>query len=104
MLTFYGEWLSLWQERTKNMGFWTKLSDSLQSSIFAAVKEGGLEKVKTLLAGNPDLVFKKDNAGWTPLHYAAHWHQKDVAELLLANKAEVDARSEEHTSELKSRL
>src|SRR5713101_2106293 len=84
------------------MRFWTKLFDLLQANIFGpsgpqlaidrAVKDGDLEKVKALLKGNPDLVFNGDGRGWTPVHYAAHWGQKEVAELLLANKADVNAQ------------
>src|ERR1039458_3654080 len=80
------------KERTKNMSFWSKLSGLIPSDIFAAVRKGDLEKVKALLEGNPGLVFKTDSQDWTPLHSATHWHQKDAAELLLANKAEVGAR------------
>src|SRR6266436_1444021 len=82
----------LWGVRC-TMSFWTKLSDLSQSRISAAVKEGDLERVKALLKGKPDLVFTKDDAGWTPLHYAAHWGWKEVAELLMANKAEVNAQT-----------
>jgi hypothetical protein len=46
------------------MSFWTKLLAS-PSRIFAAIKEGDLEKVKALLKTNPDLVFKKDHTDWT---------------------------------------
>src|SRR6185436_4705997 len=74
------------------MSFWTKLLAS-PSRIFAAIKKGDLEKVKALLKANPDLVFTKDHTDWTPLHYAAHWHQRDIAELLLVNKADVNAQA-----------
>jgi ankyrin repeat protein len=56
-----------------------------------AIREGDLEKVKALLKGNSHLVFSKDDLGVTPLHTAAFWGHKDVVELLLANKAEVNA-------------
>jgi ankyrin repeat protein len=55
--------------------------------IHDAAKSGDLEKVKTLLKANPDLVFSKDTNGWTPLHLAS---TKAVAEFLLANKADVN--------------
>src|SRR5580700_6635512 len=72
---------------------------ALASSILAFGGEihdasalGDLGKVKALLQDNPALVFNTDNTGSTPLHLAAFKGHKDVAELLLANKAEVNAR------------
>jgi len=59
--------------------------------IHDAAGRGDLAKVKTLLKGKPGLVSSKNDYGQTPLHYAAHGH-KDVAELLLIDKAEVDAK------------
>jgi len=65
--------------------------------IHDAAKSGDLEKVKALLKANPDLVFSKDTIassflnGGTPLHFASWNGHKDVAELLLANKADVNA-------------
>jgi ankyrin repeat protein len=62
--------------------------------IHDAAKNGGLAKVQALLKGNPDLVFSKDDAyGATPLHWATAFGHKDVAELLLANNAEVNAKA-----------
>ena len=61
--------------------------------IHDAAKNGDLEKVKALLKANPDLVFSKDDKfGGTPLHLAAYWNHKDVLELLLTNKADVNVR------------
>jgi ankyrin repeat protein/beta-lactamase regulating signal transducer with metallopeptidase domain len=62
-------------------------------TIYDAVRDGDLPKVKALLKDNPELVFNKDGDGWMPLHLAAQKGNKDVAELLLANKAEVTACS-----------
>jgi ankyrin repeat protein len=60
--------------------------------IHEAARAGDLEKVKALLEDNPDLVFSKDNLDETPLHYAAIFGGKGVAELLLANKTKVNAK------------
>jgi ankyrin repeat protein len=47
-----------------------------------------------LLAAKAD-VNAKDSDGWTPLHWAADRGRADVAELLLANNANVDAKAAE---------
>jgi ankyrin repeat protein len=60
--------------------------------IHDAAKQGDLAKVNALLKGHPDLVSSKANDGRTPLHMAAEAGHKNVAELLLANKAKVNAK------------
>jgi uncharacterized protein len=60
--------------------------------IHDAAKNGDLGRVKALVKDNPDLVFSRDNDGWTALHYAAFNGKKDVVELLLANTADVSAK------------
>jgi ankyrin repeat protein len=66
---------------------WSGIARS--GEIHDAAQAGDVAKVKSLLAGNPDLVNAKDEDGATPLHLAM---SKDVAELLLANKADVNAK------------
>jgi hypothetical protein len=66
-------------------------SPAFCGEIHDAARDGDLGKVKTLLKSNPDLVFSKDDAGRTPLHWAAGVGHKDVAESLLANRADVNA-------------
>lgn len=60
--------------------------------IHDAVAKGDLEKVKALLKDNPNLVASRDDEGHTPLRIAAAKGQKDMAELLLAKGAEVNAK------------
>ena len=76
-------------------------SSAFGGEINDAARDGNLEKVKVLLKDNPNSIFYEDSEevkigvrGWTPLHDAAFYGHKDVAELLLANNAEVDARAE----------
>jgi ankyrin repeat protein/outer membrane protein assembly factor BamB len=61
--------------------------------IFSAIKKGDTATVAALLKQNPKLVAAKDKNGETPLHEAARRGHKDIAELLLANKANVNARN-----------
>ena len=50
--------------------------------LMAAV--GDMAKINVLLKEHPDLISSKDDYGRTPLHWAAQYGHKDVAELLLA--------------------
>ena len=60
--------------------------------IYDAAKRGDLETVTALLKANPDLVFSKnDSYRATPLHGSAEGGRKDMAQLLLTNKADVNA-------------
>jgi ankyrin repeat protein len=61
--------------------------------IHDAARDGDFGKVQTLVKGNPGLVFNKDKGGFTPLHWAASSGHKDVAELLLAHGADVNAKN-----------
>jgi ankyrin repeat protein len=60
--------------------------------IHDAAQSGDTVKVKALLKDNPDLVFSKNTNGWTPLFSAAFHGHKDVVDVLLANKADVNAK------------
>jgi len=60
-----------------------------------AILAGNLEKVRELLKENPDVVFGKDEEGFTPLGWAAGKGNKDAAELLLANNADVNAKTKD---------
>ena len=81
------------------------VASNAQVTIFDAAGGGYLEKARALLKENPNLVFAKDNnSGSTPLHLAARNDHKDVAELLLANKAEINAKTGLGTTPLLSAL
>jgi len=62
-----------------------------------AATKGDLGKVKALLANNPELINGKDR-GSTPLFWAACMGHKEIVELLLVNKADVNSRADEDGS------
>jgi ankyrin repeat protein len=68
--------------------------DRLVYKIHDAAMQGDLAKVKALLKEDPDLVAGEYNNGMTPLHRAAEFNHKDVVELLLASKADVNAKDD----------
>ena len=68
---------------------WSALAFS--GEIHTAAMSGNVEKTTALLAADPELVFSKDERGWTPLYFAAASGHKEVVALLLANKADIDA-------------
>jgi len=72
------------------MVFWN--SPARCDQIHDAAKKGDLAKVEQLIKSHPDSVAGRDKKGQTALHHAARNGRKDIVELLLANKAEVDAR------------
>ncbi|MDQ7821364.1 MAG: ankyrin repeat domain-containing protein [Candidatus Eremiobacteraeota bacterium] len=53
--------------------------------------EGAMAEVKALLAVNPALAKKKDNDGFTCLHYAAIGDQVETAAFLIEKGADVNA-------------
>ena len=67
--------------------------ETAATTILVAARDGDLDKVKALLQDYPNLVFSKDTNGGTPLHWASLNNHKDVAELLLANKAEINTKA-----------
>jgi hypothetical protein len=56
---------------------------ALDISIHEASKKGNLEAVKQHLAAGSDVNAKYEGE-WTPLHFAASFGHKEVAELLIA--------------------
>ena len=51
------------------------------------------EALKALFMGNPGLVNSKNEHGWTLLHRAARKCRRELLEALLANKADINAKS-----------
>lgn len=69
--------------------------------IHDAARAGDLAKVKSLVKEHPDLVSSKDEKyGQTPLHIAAFNDHRDVAEFLVANNADVNAKAKNGSTPL----
>lgn len=64
-------------------------------TVHAAARLGMLEKLKELIAADPQLVHARGGDGQTPLHFAS---TVEVAEYLLAQGADIDARDVDHES------
>jgi ankyrin repeat protein len=61
----------------------------------AASRLGWMPKLAELVAADPEVVHARGGDGQTPLHFAS---TVEVAEFLLANHAEIDARDVDHES------
>ena len=69
------------------------LSSGAILDLFAAAAVGDAEAVEASLKGDATQVDQHSQDGWTPLHLAAFFGHRDVAELLLARGAKIDTRS-----------
>jgi ankyrin repeat protein len=63
-------------------------------SIHDAAFKGNIEAVKQHLAAGTDVNAKNDWSEWTPLHRAAEYNHKEIAELLIAKGADVNPKDE----------
>jgi hypothetical protein len=69
--------------------------------IHEAARDGDAKKVEALLKEQPSLVSSKDEqSGQTPLHIAAFNDRIDVAKLLLANNADINAKAKNGSTPL----
>ena len=63
-------------------------------SVHDAAHSGNIEAVKQHLAAGTDVNAKNDWSEWTPLHRAAEYNHKEIAELLIAKGADVNPKDE----------
>jgi ankyrin repeat protein len=67
---------------------------AIAAAIRDAEKNVLVNEAKEEMARDPNYVFSKDQDGMTPLMEAAHYGHAEVAEFLLANKADIEARDD----------
>ncbi|MGA9669389.1 MAG: ankyrin repeat domain-containing protein [Terracidiphilus sp.] len=73
-------------------------ASSNAGEIHKAVTKGDLNRVVVLLQAHPELLDSKDSLKRTPLQVAVAHNRVEIAELLLANGADVNARDpKQHT-------
>jgi hypothetical protein len=70
--------------------------------LHSAARENDISAAISLIEQDPALVLSKDETGATPLHWAAFKGNKEIALLLLANKADVGAKARGGETPLKS--
>jgi ankyrin repeat protein len=69
------------------------LEKGVELDIFAACMAGAQGRALALIAKNPELATAYSHDGWTPLHLACFFGQPGIAEALIAQGADVRARS-----------
>lgn len=69
------------------------LEKGVKLDVYAACMAGAKDAVLQTIAENPELARAYSSDGWTPLHLAGFFGQPEIAEILIARGADVNARS-----------
>jgi ankyrin repeat protein len=69
------------------------LEKGVELDVFAACMAGARERALELIGREPGLVEAYSGDGWTPLHLACFFAQSSLVEALIAQGADVNARS-----------
>lgn len=62
-------------------------------NVWEAAAVGRLDRLRELLNANAAGITSYSHDGWTPLHLAAHFGQKEICAYLLSRAAPIEARS-----------
>jgi len=63
-------------------------------SLYEAADGGDLARLTSMLAEHVELVHRRDDDGWTALHWAARFGREEAARLLIEHGADVNAVQE----------
>jgi ankyrin repeat protein len=74
-------------------GCGSSLDPALTAEFFMAVGNNNLNEVNAMLEKEPNLVYARDELGYTPLMAASRFGNKTIVGVLLKNKSEVNAQS-----------
>src|ERR1035437_47685 len=77
-----------------------KKRPNIEFSFLDAMRDSDIETIKSLIEEDPSLVKSRDPEGKTPLHRAAERGRRAVAEVLIANGADVNAQDKDGYSPL----
>jgi uncharacterized protein len=69
------------------------LEKGVELDVFAACMAGAQERAVELIGREPELIKTYSHDGWTPLHLACFFGHPTLVETLIAQGAEVNARS-----------
>lgn len=72
--------------------FFVLVVQARSQEIIRDIREGNLEKIQASLESDTDLINKKYEGGWTLLHYASYFGQKDIVAVLIEQGAYVKGR------------
>lgn len=75
-----------------------KVTVAKPGTLAGAIEQGKITEVRSLLRKQPAAVSEVDNAGWTPLHFAALFGQVEIAKILLDAGADLEATEQLHNS------
>lgn len=73
-------------------------SKNFNFSIFESIGMQDLDKVKSCIEKNPNIINSYSLDGWTALHLAAFWGSREIVLLLLGNGAIIDLPSKSKAS------
>jgi ankyrin repeat protein len=84
---------SCWSGMTSTLTIlaWAAGLGGCANEMVVAVQKSDVQKVESLLDAHPDMVFIRAKHAATPLHLAALSGNTDVAKLLLARRAPIEA-------------